>query len=163
MSNYCAVRKRRKKCFSLINYLPYIHNNKFWNFMTSKQAFFKWKRIHMWGYVRVLLTHTQSELNSFQLSCSSFSCQFFFALFCHFHYILRSFRALPCSAPLCCILFLDIIHEGIFFALSDLCGFFFRCVFSSNFTFLPRFTFLVFFFKIYVYAYMWETYIHNFL
>ena len=124
----------------------------------------------MCGYVRVLLTHTQSELNSFQLSCSSFSCQFFFALFCHFHYILRSFHRMyffvPClaSAPLCCILFLDIIHEGIFCALRSLRIFFsLRFLFELHF-FAPLHILGLLLREIYVCIHVRDehTYIHNF-
>lgn len=125
--------------------------------MTSKQAFFKWKRIHMWGYVRVFSTHfthshaewTQLFFNFLVLLFLVNSSLHSFAIFITFC-VQYFFRALPCSAPLCCILFLDIIHEGIFLRSPIFADFFFRCVFSSNFTFLPRFTFLVFFFKIYV-------------
>lgn len=114
-----------------------------------------------------LLTHTQCELNSFLPQLSdvlllwlALSILLFFALcqrvfitfFLKVYFMCMCLFCLALPLRLCVVLFLDIIHEGMFFfcALRSLRIFFFFCFFLVAFSLLelhfffrlPRFTFL---------------------
>ena len=115
--------------------------------MTSKQAFFekkKWKRIHMCGYIRVFFAHSHAEWAQlfFNFLVLLFLVNSSLHSFCHVHYILRSFFFFSCLALLCAsvLYFIFRYHTWRNFLRSPIFAdffFFFRCVFSSNFTFCP--------------------------